>query len=101
MGVFHICLNCTNGTKSHNTSEIFLLSTHFWPMFPFYTPWKHQNTKRFLVFSGGINWEYWLEMGQQKLGPNVFSHHFVVSQGVMKVSLGTIYFVSTQNISKK
>ena len=25
--------------------------THFWPMFPFYTPWKHQKTKVFW-FSG-------------------------------------------------
>ena len=28
--------------------------THFWPMFPFYTPWKHQKTKGFLVFSRDI-----------------------------------------------
>ena len=28
-----------------------------------YTPWKHQKTKGFLVFSGGIGWEYWPEMG--------------------------------------
>ena len=26
----------------------------FWPMFLFYTPWKHQKTRGFLVFSGGI-----------------------------------------------
>ena len=26
--------------------------THFSPMFPFYTLWKHQQSKRFLVFSG-------------------------------------------------
>ena len=26
--------------------------THFWPMFPFYTSWKHQKTKSYLVFSG-------------------------------------------------
>ena len=24
-------------------------------MFPFYTPWKHQKTKSFVVFSGGKN----------------------------------------------
>ena len=28
--------------------------THFWSMFPFETPWKHQKTLGFLVFSGGI-----------------------------------------------
>ena len=36
--------------------------THFRPMFPFYTPWKHQKTFGFLVFSGGIKWEHWPEM---------------------------------------
>ena len=25
----------------------------FWPVFPFYIPWKHQKIKGFLVFSGG------------------------------------------------
>ena len=50
--------------------------TYFWPMFPFYTPENNRNqrisgvfrgykmgTKRFLVFSGGIKWEHWPEMG--------------------------------------
>ena len=27
-----------------------VLSTHFWRLFLFYTPWKHQKTKDFLVF---------------------------------------------------
>ena len=36
--------------------------TQFRPMFPFYNPWKHQKTKGFLVFSGGIKWEHWPEM---------------------------------------
>ena len=36
-----------------NTS-LYSLSTHdIWPIFPFYTPWKHQKTFGFLVFSGG------------------------------------------------
>ena len=33
--------------------------THFWPMFPFYTPLKYQKTKTFLVFSWGIKLEHW------------------------------------------
>ena len=37
--------------------------THFWPIFPFYTPWKHQKTKGFLVFSGVLKWEHWPEIG--------------------------------------
>ena len=36
--------------------------TYFWPIFPFYTPWKHQKTVDFLMVSGGIKWEHWLEM---------------------------------------
>ena len=32
-------------------------------MFPFYTPWKQQKTKGFLLFSGGIKWEHWLGTG--------------------------------------
>ena len=34
----------------------------FWPMFPFYTPWKRQKTFGFLVFSRGMKWKHWLEM---------------------------------------
>ena len=33
-------------------------------MFPFYSPWKHQETFGFLIFSGGIKWEHCPEMGQ-------------------------------------
>ena len=35
-----------------------MLSTHFGPMFPFFTPWKHQ--KSLLMFSGGKEREYGL-----------------------------------------
>ena len=38
-------------TILHNQTKL----THFWPMLLFYTPWKHQKTFGFLVFSGGIN----------------------------------------------
>ena len=30
---------------------------HIWPMFPFYTHWKHQKNFGFLVFSGGITFD--------------------------------------------
>ena len=45
------------------------LLTHFQPMFHFYiplikkSPWKHQKTGGFLMFSGGIDVEHWLKMG--------------------------------------
>ena len=35
-------------------------------MFLFHNPWKHQNIKGFLVFSGGMKWEYWPEMGKKR-----------------------------------
>ena len=33
-----------------------IIITHFWPMFPFHTPWEYQKTFGFLMFSGGIRW---------------------------------------------
>ena len=41
----------------------FLILTHFQPLFYFYTPWKHQKTGGFLMFSGGIEVEHWLKIG--------------------------------------
>ena len=38
-------------------------STHFWLMISFPTPWKHQKTKCFFVFSGGIKLDHWPKMG--------------------------------------
>ena len=39
------------------------LLTHFQPMLYFNTPWKHQKTGGFLMFSRGIEVEHWLKMG--------------------------------------
>ena len=37
--------------------------THLYPTLPFYTPSKYQKTLGFLVFSGGVKWEYcWLKI---------------------------------------
>ena len=36
----------------------------FWPMFPFYTPWKHQNTFGFRMHSGCIKLEDSPEINQ-------------------------------------
>ena len=41
-----------------SVSDYEVLLIHFRPMFPFYILWKYQKTKGFLVFSGGIKWEY-------------------------------------------
>ena len=34
------------------------------PLVSFYTPWKQQKTRSFLMFSGGIERDQWHEMGQ-------------------------------------
>ena len=36
--------------------------THFMPQVSFYTPWKHQKTKGFLMFPGVIERDQWHEM---------------------------------------
>ena len=53
--------------------------THFVPLISFDTPWKHQKTRSFLMFSGGIKRDQWHEIGWKK---NVFGvlciiYHFV------------------------
>ena len=40
-------------TKQRNKKTKQTEKTHCWPMFPFYTPWKHQKTKVFLCFQRG------------------------------------------------
>ena len=36
--------------------------THFSPVFHFYTPWKRQETKGSVTYSGGIEMEHWAKM---------------------------------------
>ena len=43
---------------SHNPREL----THFMLLISFDTPWKHQKTKDFLMFSGGIKRDQWHEI---------------------------------------
>ena len=49
---------------------------HFRPMFPFYTPWKCQKSPSFLMFSGSIGREYWLNMDSLRM-TSVISSSFV------------------------
>ena len=37
--------------------------SHFMLLFSFYTPWKHQKTSSFLIFSRDIERNLWCEMG--------------------------------------
>ena len=52
-------------TLRQDTRECFVSQwlTHFGPMFHFYTPWKCQKTKDFLMFSGGVEMERRAKMG--------------------------------------
>ena len=34
------------------------------PLISFDTPWKHQKTRGFMMFSGGIKRDQWHEMGE-------------------------------------
>ena len=54
-----------NVNPSGNIRNIFveINLTHFWPIFSFYTSWKHQKTKGLLVFLRGIKWEVLVKNG--------------------------------------
>ena len=43
--------------------EYSFLLTHLWPVFLFYTSWKLQKIKSFLVVSAGMKLERRIEMG--------------------------------------
>ena len=55
VSVMWICNALCDLAPSHITNG----ADNFQPMFPFYSPWKHQKTFGFLLFSGGIKWEHW------------------------------------------
>ena len=69
--VIKIGLNCKNyGVNDVVTPSILVkknpnlnVLTHFMPLFSFDNPWKHQKTKGFLMFSGGIERDQWHEKG--------------------------------------
>ena len=51
---------------------LIIKSTDFWPMFPFYNPWKPQNSKGSLGLPGGAKWEHWPKMDFQTLIVHTF-----------------------------
>ena len=52
--------------------------THYCPVFPFYTPWKYQETADFLVFSRSIKREHRALMGQKVFLLGNFPHCFIL-----------------------
>ena len=61
--------------------HLFYLSAHFMPLVSFYTPWKHQKTRGFLMPPGGTERDQWHEMCWSKAfcEPNCLSvsDHFM------------------------
>ena len=43
--------------------KVLMFWNNFLPMFSVDTTWEHQKTKGFLLFSGGLKWEHWPEIG--------------------------------------
>ena len=65
-----VCVILLEVGLSHSKIAVFVcfnksLLTHFMPLVSFDTPWKHQKTEGFLMFSGAIEWDQWHEMGQK------------------------------------
>ena len=50
-------------TGTSTQQRVMCFFPNFWSMLTFYTPWKHQKNKGFLVFSEGIKRQHWPEMG--------------------------------------
>ena len=67
----HLCFKVTEYNNKYTFPEFYcddlnqkFRLTHFQPMFHFYTPWKHQKSSRFLMFSEGIKMEHFLKIGE-------------------------------------
>ena len=78
--------------------------THFWSMFPFYTPWKHRKTFGFLVFSGGIKCEHWPEKGNSYdhvcLSSDCFSQECSCWTERITYCVPLISFIPPENVEK-
>ena len=46
---------------------------HIMPVISFYSPWRHQKTSGFEMFSGGIERDQWHEMGWKTFRILIFS----------------------------
>ena len=62
MSRFSSNTNITEYNIPKNVS-IFCCLIYFKSVFRFYSPWKSQKNKDFLIFSGGIEMGHWLEIG--------------------------------------
>ena len=53
---------CETDNEFFYTTELLAL-THFKSMFHIYIPCEHKKSPGFLMFSGGMEMEHWLEIG--------------------------------------
>ena len=60
-------MSCNKSSETCYQVPIFcslkMFLTQYMPLVSFYTPWKHQKTKGFLMFPGVIERHQWHEMG--------------------------------------
>ena len=65
-------------------------SAHFMPLVPFYTPWNHQKTRGFLMFSEeGIERDQWHEMDFKKTRSLVWLRWVISLKLTIKISRAT------------
>ena len=69
---------------------------HFMQLVSFYSPWKHQKTRGFLMFSEGIERDLWHEMGLSEhfSGPILFTFERFQWDSVLIFFRFFKYFVS-------
>ena len=53
-------------------------------MIHFYTPWKYRKNSSFQTFLGGMEMEYWLEIGQVKKLPKI-------GQSLLKIDIINLF----------
>ena len=70
---FTFCAMVNNADSQHKIQHINALHAIVF----FSTPYKHQNTSSFLIFSGGIEREQWHEMAESCFFTYNFEHAFV------------------------
>ena len=71
--------------------------THSWPMFPFYTPWKHQKTFGSLVLSGGYKMGTFSKNGLNCYLISSSDFHFTIKKNTLRF----LFFKMTNLIEPK
>ena len=57
---------------------------HFWSMLSFFTPWKHQKIKPFLIFSEATKWEHWLKVNNKDT--TLFNFEQIIQYNILQIN---------------